>query len=234
MFLTWRSLWGGSSDITIKWESLEQFFLTSPERAVGAARDTHFLPFPGKQSFPHPGLPWHPRLSLLPVELEASAASTAFRRHSPHPPDLAHALTQHAAKQAQPAQRESARDIPGPPLLPRGGGALRGRGKREALFCHWWRRGHVGAHGPSAGGAQALSRVGARAEVVKGWRRRRECLGTGDTCLARCLAAGGGWGRRAGCRFLLSTEAADGKRSREGSAPAQALSPESLREPRAG
>lgn len=199
-----------------------------------AAGGTHFLPFPGKGPFPRVALPGHPRLLRLPLH------NLRPQRPQPRPTPgkplrAARMRTQHAARPMAPLGREAhARARSRPLRAPVRGRSTEGRGERTAPPCHWPRPGHVEAHVSSrrpraptsrhAGARRRAAGLGRGRRWQKGRRRRRECLGTGGLCLAGCRAAGGGWGRRAGLRFPLATKAADGKRFREASVPAQAPS----------
>ena len=95
-----------SSNLAIKWESLE-FFLTSPKRAVCAAHDTYFLPFPGNWPFLHKALPPHRVFPRFPLELVASVTSTKFQTPPPPPLPAARAHT-HTHTHTQGTQRSGA------------------------------------------------------------------------------------------------------------------------------
>lgn len=122
----------------------------------------HPLPSFSGETPPPPSRPV-PTLLLPrhPLELAASAASNVFR---PLPNPTARSRTQHAAKQATPAGRGSARASWGSGAPSRGRGT-RGRGEREAPPCHWLQPGPLEVHVSRRPTGRRAPRAGAQ----RGW-----------------------------------------------------------------
>ena len=237
-----------SSNLAIKWESLE-FFLTSPKRAVCAAHDTYFLPFPGNWPFLHKALPPHRVFPRFPLELVASVTSTKFQ--TPPPPPLpaararTHTHTHRARKEAVHTPQQGGTRTSWGSSSPSRGCGSKGAWRTRGPFCNWWRLGRVehhvtsGLEGPRAYGLRARGSrraqlgwdVGGGGEGVKaeeGVSANRQHMPGVVPCSWRRVGPPGG-------PLLSPVSGGCGRETiRVGSTPTQTPSSESLRDPGAG